>query len=101
MVSLLSLPPVFGREDDTCSMHANNRPTALVYTVRRALKARASSVWPLPAGPTGSKGGKGNGSNNDGDTGGGSQELDHILDWDGPLLLSPSGGAAATRVVGK
>jgi hypothetical protein len=75
-------------------------PTALAHAICRALKARASLVRPLPAGPTGGKDGKGNGGNNDGNAGGGSQELDCTPDWDGPPLPPPSGGVTVTRMAG-
>jgi hypothetical protein len=96
VVSLPSSPPLFGGEDNVHSMHTVSRPTVLVHAVCQALKAR-----PLPAGPVGSKDAKGNGNKDNGDTGGGSQELDHALDQDGPPLFTPRSGMTAMRKVSK
>jgi hypothetical protein len=89
IVPPLLLPPLFDKEEDIHSMHADSSPTTSAHAVCRALKARASLVWPLPAGPAGSKDSKGDGRDNDGNAGGGGQELDHALDWDGPSLPPP------------
>jgi hypothetical protein len=56
----------------------------LVYAVCRALKACELLDWPLPAGPAGGKDGKGNSGNHNGNASGGSQELGHAPDLDGP-----------------
>ncbi len=64
------------------------------------MKAHELLDQPLPAGPAGGKDGKGKVSNNDGNAGGGGQELDHAPGWDDPPLPPPSSGAAAMRVVG-
>ncbi len=65
------------------------------------MKAPALLEWPLLACCAGSKDSKGNGSDNDGNAGGGIQELDCALDQDGPFLSPPSGSAEATRKAGE
>jgi hypothetical protein len=96
VVSPPSSPLLFGGEDNVHSTHIVSSPTMLVHAVCQALKAR-----PLPAGPVGSKDAKGNDGKDNGDTGGGSQELDHALDQDGPPLSTPSSGMTAMRKVSK
>ncbi len=76
MVPPPPLPPEFDGEDNVHSTYANSSPTALTHAICWALKARASSVWPLPAGPAGGKDGKGNSGNRDGNAGGSNHELD-------------------------
>ncbi len=55
MVPPPPLLPVFDGEDNTRSTHTNSSSTASAHAVCWALKARASLVRPLPAGPTGGK----------------------------------------------
>jgi hypothetical protein len=98
MVPPPPLLPLVGK-DDAQSPSASCSPTALVYAVCRALKACALLDWPLPAGPVGGKDGKGNSGNDNGNASGGSQELGHAPDLDGPP--PPSGSAKAARVAGE
>ncbi len=84
LVPLPLLPPSFSRDDNARCMNANSSPTALVYTICRALKACTLSDWLFLAGPAGGKVGKGGGGNIDGNAGGGGRELNCALDWDGP-----------------
>jgi hypothetical protein len=96
VVSPPSSSPLFGGADNVHSMHTVSSPTVLVHAVCQALKA-----WPLPTGPVGSKDAKGNGGKDDGDTGVGSQVLDHALDQDGPPLSTPRSSMTAMRKVSK
>ncbi len=101
VVPLASSPQLFGGEDNVHSTHTNSSPTVLVHAVCQALKARTLSNRPLLTSPVGSKDGKGNGGKDNGDTGGGSQELYHPRDQDGPPLSTPSSGMTAMRKVSK
>jgi hypothetical protein len=89
MMPLPLSPLLFHGEDNACYINADRSPTASAHAVCWVLKACVLLDQPLPAGPAGGKDGKGKDSNDNGNAGGGSQELDCTQDQDAPPLSSP------------